>query len=168
MEVLDPREKMVVARREFDGETPEIAYIADLNGDGKDEIILGTSMGKLKVYDFALCPQKVKDLSFLFPEFSNDTLEQYMHVWPLQVCDFDGDGRNELLVALQYIRFFYRSPRGSHNFEKPFVLLLDTDLNVLRRWEDQYIGAICDLDGDGINELVLSGEKSTQVWRFKL
>jgi len=168
MEVLDPREKMVVARREFDGETPEIAYIADLNGDGKDEIILGTSMGKLKVYDFALCPQKVKDLSFLFPEFSNDTLEQYMHVWPLQVCDFDGDGRNELLVALQYIRFFYRSPRGSHNFEKPFVLLLDADLNVLRRWEDQYIGAICDLDGDGTNELVLSGKKSTQVWRFKL
>ena len=168
LEILDLREKTIVARREFDGETPEIAYIADLDGDGKDEIILGTSVGKLMVYDFALCPQKVKDLSFLFPGFSSDTLEQYIHVWPLQVCDFDGDGRNEMLVALQYIKYFYRSPRGSHNFEKPFVLLLDADLNILRRWEDQCTGAICDLDGDGINELVLSGKKSTQVWRFGL
>ena len=86
----------------------------------------------------------------------------------LQAVDLDGDSKKELIVKGEYVRYFYRTPRAAKSKIKKCILLLNEDLEIEKIFDDATFGAVYDLDGDGVNELVISREKEgLEIWGFK-
>ncbi|RLI54401.1 MAG: hypothetical protein DRO93_12690 [Candidatus Thorarchaeota archaeon] len=161
LEILDPDGWMVRSRYEMEKETPASVLMDDIDDDGNEEILVGGRKGSLFVFDFELNLLKVKDFNL---EITGDW--DKIDVIPIQSVDFNGDERKEILVELLLEKFSYRSPRGSKRKSKYWLELLDDSLNVIKKFEDQIKGAIVDLDGDGVNELVTVGTKDVEVWKF--
>ncbi|RJS85375.1 hypothetical protein CW702_01225 [Candidatus Bathyarchaeota archaeon] len=105
--------------------------IKDLDGDGKDEIVIATGAWKVHVLNY-----KGKEI-----------WEYEAYAWNptfLHVCDVDSDGKSEIIVGNDYF----------------FVHAIDSDGKLkwkYRTWRPViYASEIDDLDGDGRKEIVLA------------
>ncbi|MFH0863334.1 MAG: FG-GAP-like repeat-containing protein [Candidatus Altiarchaeota archaeon] len=134
--------------------TAQKVYAADVNGDGKDDALVGTSMGtkgaSLTVWDSAggeLATIPFKNL---------DTPSA------IDVADLSGDGRKEIMVGT--VKYAPNTIGGVYQaaHSKPTVFSVFTSTGALL-WSDNFPASVtavkaCDLDADG-NLEVLAGSQ---------
>lgn len=120
------------------------AAVADLDGDGKDEVILGSDNGVIRILDSNLA--LVRQASV----FERDVRA---------VNDINGDGRKEIIVT-------------SHDGQPYWVAVLRDDLSVLWRTEfndakGMTFAIVSDLNRDGVNDLLVSMNPALYVFSQK-
>lgn len=163
LELLDPDGWVSKARLEFEGESPLYPIILKNEGGIGKTVFTVTSQGRFLLLDNNL--KMIKDTAY---QFLKRERWDYILVLPIQTADLNGNGKKELLVKVRCLKCHYKTPRGSRCDRKRYLLLLDGNLNILKKWEDRDSGGIFDLDGDGVNELILSKEEEGfEIWGFK-
>lgn len=140
--------------------------IADIDGDGKKEIIFGTKKGKLFVLDsdsgikwFYDSTEKVDEVELMFLDVDNASS---IHA-PPNVADINGDGRNEVVFGTELGVVYMLDDKGKllwkFKAEGPIrgqILLYDL-------YEDDDIKVIF---GCGDNKLYVLNSAGKLVWRF--
>ncbi len=117
--------------------------VADLNGDGRDEFIIGQADGTI-----AVCDENGKSL----PGFPFETKHSIYH--SPSVIDVNGDGKLELV-------FTAWNPEGIGE-KAGYIMALNRDGTPLKEYP-KYIGktlaplTFADLDGDGFLEMIAAG-----------
>jgi len=128
------------ARTDLPAEGAWTGAVADLNGDGYDDLILGMRNNGIR-------PDLNATVYYGAPDGMSERRQQKL---PVPQCesvaagDFDGDGRPDLAFASQgALRIFFQSDLG---FEPQRFVDLDIAADQL---------AAADLDGDGFDDLVV-------------
>lgn len=141
---LDPEPFMVFSRESFPIKNTRGVALADLDGDGVDEILFGIDHTFYAIKG---------DGSILFEK----TLPGPV-LLPPAIADMNGDGNLEIAV-----NYGYPSTTGG-------ITLLDNEGNELPGWPQSFDGnwminspAMGDLDGDGIMEIVAGERVSASV-----
>ncbi len=93
----------------------------DINGDGKDELIIGNSTGYLKIYNIA--DSKLIEKGYI--EGENYNIHGNKRLWSgyysvPEFCDLNGKGKSDLLVG--NVRFSLPIPIGSEGFPQKEAL----------------------------------------------
>ena len=125
-----------------------VAY--DLNGDGKDEIILvaGAHDKNYSKYSKVYCLDYKGDVLWTFKTSSR-------FLGPPAVGDLDGDNKVEIICA-DYEKVYSLNAKGEINWETKlpplyYRLIFYPPLQIVK-----YYPSIADLDGDGKKEIVLA------------
>jgi hypothetical protein len=105
---------------------------ADLDGDGRDEVVVGRQDGKVTVLDFTGKEKWSRALEFY-------RRPPYVNV--VRTGDLDGDGRAEVIVGGENWRFYAFSGDGRELWNYESV-------------HPSRSGAVADLDGDGKAEVL--------------
>jgi lipopolysaccharide export system protein LptA len=138
---------------------PEI-IVADINNDGKKEIIVGGRECKIRIFKHdlsaILAEVNIPQLSINYDPYNNRLAPQvgnsysYNYVLPKGVNDIDGDGKLELFVAAS----------------NKFVYVFDNNLNLIHNYAyennqpDTVEVYLTDLLGnDGKNEVIIKADK---------
>lgn len=142
---------MEVTEYKIDGSTAPISsFVTDYDGDGNDDVFLllkkrGAVYGdRLMILNFnGVKTEKTYDASF-----------QKLNPWKVQVCDVDGDGKNEVSLGVYTVAKYH--PVYA---KRPFLYYFHNNKlypkwlgSRLSRPFDDYV--FCDLDGDGLDELI--------------
>lgn len=162
IEILPLPELKTKYKFDFKNDPPHIPYICDINDDGEKEIIVGTSHGRILILNDKL--QIVKDT--LYKSFRDNYDLAIITI--IQVIDLDGDGRKEIIANVNLIKIYVQTPRGNYQDVKIFTLILDKNLNILKRIQGGRYACVYDINHDGINELILKLDHGgTQIWGFE-
>jgi hypothetical protein len=146
--------------RLFDARSDRIGPAADVNGDGKAELLITgpTGIGILKVQGNAFVPiASAPDGALLGDWIFNATENSFG-----PTGDFDGDGKTEIIVES------LRSLGILKLIDNKIVAVIkakngdDFGGRVFNAPDDR-IGPIGDFDGDGKDELVVSGSRGTCI-----
>jgi hypothetical protein len=106
------------------------AAIADINGDGKDEIIVGCNDGILRVMDYNL-----------------NVIDSTNHYYgPQAVNDINGDGKLEIIVT-------------DYNTRELVVLDNDLDELWKLSFPVSPSAIVSDVNGDGVNDLIITADR---------
>ncbi len=136
----------------WDGGVERVA-LADLDGDGKDELVVGVSSGyggrPRGVYAFSLNTHSVIWKFLCGPQVKS-----------IAACDFDGDGRSEIAVGGHGVCNGCVD-NGMSDFES-YVFLLDGDgglvwKRMIHRGSSHADIRLADMDGDSVPEIVVRG-----------
>ncbi len=113
----------------YDGELGNISILKlmDVDDDDEPEILVGTLLGNIDVYDLKTLTLKT---TFKVPDL-------YQAIWVLLKSDCDNDGQEELVLGSRYNVFIYNITEGQFEYQQQIAI------------EDP--GVACgDTDGDGI------------------
>ncbi len=158
IEILELDGFVTTHRFEFVDNSPEAIIPVKNRRTGENFIVVGTTKGRMLILDSTLSIVKDKI-------FDNCKDWDFVIMAPLQCVDVDGDGDTDILVKEDYVKYLYRTPRGAKAITKNKMLLLDWDLSVKRKWDNDICGAIYDLDGDGVNEIIFSCfPQGIEIW----
>ena len=141
-------------------------FVADIDGDGKKEIIFGTKKGKLFVLDsnagikwFYDSSEKIDEVELMFLDVENvSSIEA-----PPNVGDLNGDGKNEVVFGTELGMVYVLDHKGKliwkYKAEGPIrgqILLYDL-------YND---GDVKVIFGCGDNKLYVLNSKGQLVWTF--
>ncbi len=121
------------------------ATVGDLDGDGRDDLLLDAPAGGTVLYGNALggdSPFDRRDLTTPLP------------ARPLVVADIDGDGRDDVLAAPGASQVVWRGTATRGAFT---VATLGTPPAGAQR-------AVADLDGDGAADIAWLGPTGSEIW----
>jgi tetratricopeptide (TPR) repeat protein len=153
-ELISPSGQELWKRSTRDSPTQNIVaqsvYGGDINGDGKDETLVGTSMG-------------VKGASLVIRDYLGEQIADIVYKgmetpYAMYAADLDGDKRRELMVGSlkQSVNTVGGTYDSAHSKPTTFIVY---DAGGAVRWTDNYETAVtavtaCDLNGDGSLEVI--------------
>ncbi|MBD3389104.1 MAG: hypothetical protein GF416_08455 [Candidatus Altiarchaeales archaeon] len=138
----------------------QTVYAADLNSDGKDDAVIGTNLGMKGSF------VHVKDSGG--DELSRIAFKSLNAPNVLHSTDLNGDGNHEIIVGT--VKYAPDTTAGTYNPVYNRQATLEVyDLDGELKWEDLFDGAVtsltsCDLDGDGLTEVVAGGTNSVVAY----
>jgi len=160
------------------GQGYAIPCVADWNGDGKKDLLVGfQNLGEIALY--------LNLGTDAYPCFTNFTVLKTADGQIIQhtssgcgspapwVCDFDGDGQQDLLVgdgATGKV-WFYRNTNSTPNATPTLAQGVPLQVGTSTGTTDLTVGAratpyVCDWDEDGLPDL-LCGDINGYVWFFR-
>ena len=141
------------------GSSPKACTIADLNADGKPELLVANAVSNtVSVFRNTSTPGTV---SFAAPVLCYTDSSGFGNPLALLVHDLDGDGKPDLAVAnanSTYCTFFRNttsSPGGSISFASKVSYVGGYSPNIL---------AVCDLDNNGKPDIVAGSDGQNQLF----
>ncbi len=130
---------------------PGLPTIADVNGDGNNDILVGNSYGgSITVF------QGIGDGTVGVPTMGSDT-GGYPYSAPL-VADFNGDGLMDVIETDDWFSFVYLEGYGDGTFQAAASYGLP---NSITEYAYTYSVAAGDLNGDGFADVVAGQEGNT-------
>jgi len=140
--------------------------VADIDGDGKKEIIFGTKKGKLFVLDteagikwFYDSNEKVDEVELMFLDVENvSSIEA-----PPNMADLNGDGRNEVVFGTELGRVYVLDDNGKLLWEYKAGGAVRGQILLYDLYEDDDIKVIF---GCGDNKLYVLNSAGKLVWCF--
>jgi hypothetical protein len=168
---LRPKTNILAGSVELNVGSYAIPCATDWNGDGKKDLLIGYQTdGMIRVYTNSGTDAQPTFKNFYNLQASGVNIQHTSSgcgapaPW---VCDFDGDGKRDLLVGdgADGTVYFYRNTNTDANPKLVFVRQLKvsgTNLTVGIRATPY----VCDWDGDGLNDLLV-GDGNGYVTFFK-
>ncbi|SFD47396.1 RHS repeat-associated core domain-containing protein [Flavobacterium phragmitis] len=141
-------------------------YVADLNGDGKSDIININQHGQYSIVEINKSPSGAIEVN----RIGYGTLSNYSHTKQILFGDFNGDGKTDIMLPTSEggegqteWNIYYANPKpaGGDFFFKETLNIVEyrpdtgSDYNTQRHWSNYYA---IDINGDGKSDLV-------RVWR---
>lgn len=141
-------------------------YIADMNGDGKSDIININQHGQYSIVEINKLPTGGTEVN----RIGYGTLSNYSHTKQILFGDFNGDGKTDIMLPTSEggegqteWNIYYANPKptGGDFFLKETLNIVEyrpdtgSDYNTQRHWSNYYA---IDINGDGKSDLV-------RVWR---
>lgn len=141
--------------------SPTAVALADLDGDGRPELVVGTATSTLSIFPNQSTPGSLSAASFgTRIDLQISAYSQWaLHV---SVADLNGDGRPEILIANRFSPgVLVAVNSGAANLAGSFTSFVGLNL----RAGDAALGnyghvVVGDLNGDGRPDLVVDGESS--------
>jgi hypothetical protein len=132
-----------------------VARVRDLDGDGVDDFMVGTTRGyglaPLTGTVFVYSGATRKILAFLPGEFTGGRFGVHC----ADAGDVNGDGVNDLAVGAPTVPTWLHSGPAYLFSGRTFAVLYRFDLPDTMHWSDEALVGAGDLDGDGFDDLAL-------------
>ena len=130
-----------------------VPRLADINGDGEDEIVVVRSYLK-KGAALAVLALRDNALSIIAETPAIGTPMRWLN--PAGIADFDGDGRLDIALVVTPHSAGELQIWTLHNGELELIADLDDVSNHVMGSNHQGLSAVADFDGDGIADLAIA------------
>ncbi|MFA7403543.1 MAG: Ig-like domain-containing protein [Pelobacteraceae bacterium] len=137
------------------GSRAEAVAIGDVNGDGKNDVVLTTSSYNNNAYDYKFFVYLQNSAGSLAPPIIYSTSGSYTdHAMTVAIGDINNDGKNDVTIGYpSKFEVFYQNKSGGLD---PAISFVATDT---------YRMKIVDINKDGLKDVIGIGWASVSIWK---